>query len=134
MLDRLIENERQFGNWVYKSHDQYKSIAAVCNSIKGDIRRKLCFWTDAARLLVTSTEMFKFQEKPNRKGSSESLALLAETLYNMPEEDFLKFAQQLQLGTNHPFHEAIKCVTEAASYLVYTPWFYLKCKAGISHI
>eukprot|EP00794_Sanderia_malayensis_P006373 gene6373-7106_t len=130
MLDDLIANESRAGSWVYKNYDEYLIVKAASIELKGNLLHSLGLWQKAASCFMTSTSLFRGFEKRDKKGIAAGLAALADTLQFMPDKEFESFAEEFQLNSEHRLLEAIRCVTEAANYCVYTPLFYAKNKLG----
>lgn len=131
LLDMLINNDQSAGSWKYKNVDEYLIIKAASIELKGNIYHGLGLWEKAASSFMESTNLFKSFKKPDKKGIAAGLAAMADTLQSMPDNDFQSFAAKFQLSLEHRLLQAIKCVTEAANFCLFTPLFYSKNKVRI---
>lgn len=63
VLDELLIEKNQVGEWVYKEKHDHQLVSAVCIQIKGDIQFNLGQWSQGAKLLIESLILFRYCAK-----------------------------------------------------------------------
>ena len=66
VLDELLKERNQVGQWVYKKDFDHQLVRAVCKQIKGDIQFNLGQWLQGAELLLESLKHFRYCAKKNK--------------------------------------------------------------------
>ena len=122
-LDRLLLEKSEIGQWQYQESHDHQLVSAVCVQIKGDIQYNLGQWLDSAKLLLHSITLFRTLPRPDKKGLSSSLGILAKCFQNMTFDEYSLLAPMYSLVAGHPLLEAYACTKEAAQLALYTPLF-----------
>ncbi|XP_032874620.1 alpha-protein kinase 1 isoform X1 [Amblyraja radiata] len=97
ILSSLINNCGGTGTWVYENKTDCTLVQAVSIQIRGQILQKLGLWYEAAELIWASIVGFYELPRPDKKGISTSLGILADLLVSMSDEEYKRFKKDPQM-------------------------------------
>ncbi|XP_012510530.1 PREDICTED: alpha-protein kinase 1 [Propithecus coquereli] len=131
ILSSLISNNGATGSWLYRNESDKVLVQSVCIQIRGQILQKLGMWYEAAELIWASIVGYLTLPRPDKKGISTSLGILADIFVSMSKTDYGKFKDnpQVNLGLlkefDHQLLSAAEACKLAAAFSAYTPLFVL---------
>ncbi|XP_031231308.1 alpha-protein kinase 1 isoform X1 [Mastomys coucha] len=131
ILSSLISNNGATGTWLYRNESDKILVQSVCIQIRGQILQKLGMWYEAAELIWASVIGYLTLPRPDKKGISTSLGILADIFVSMSKTDYEKFKKSPKVNLallkefDHHLLSAAEACKLAAAFSAYTPLFVL---------